>query len=272
MRQSLLLGWGDWREHGTVLFRLLVQQALEDLPITTRLALNCCNTLSWVPYCALNYKRRFLIEDYEIVFSSFTPNPIDKVITTGRAAALPSKNLTSVQTLPGVVREIDIVSTYRHHRRQTTVETNNLSELLKSRPSVLHLAGHFEIPVDSGPPRLDLGPAGSLSLKQLLSMEWDCDLVYLSACNTGVRAIADKALKAPVKYSLADCVIERGAHSAIGTLWDIPDNNTTDFVAQFYRTLQSCSDPVTALAVTQRDMIATTDGNRGDWAAYRQFQ
>ena len=272
MRQSLILGWGRWQDQGQDLYHWLLERALSDLPASTRLVFDCCDTLSWVPFAALHNKQKHLIEEYEICHRSRLNGVIKKISTTDEIAIFPCHK-DRHRAMPGVAKEIQMIADV--YKKQCGLDSSHkevtMVELLETQPSVTHLAGHFELALQSDESHFEFYNSYDLLLPVILEHNWTCDMVYLSACNTGVRALTTKQLATRSRFSLADCLIERGAKSAVATLWDIRDSNTADFVEKFYRALQKYRDPAMALASVQRQFATGATGNRGQWAAYQCY-
>jgi CHAT domain-containing protein len=89
------------------------------------------------------------------------------------------------------------------------------------------------------------------------------ELLTLSACETAVGD--DRAA-----LGLAGVAIKAGARSALGTLWYINDQASSDLVAEFYRQLQ---DPSISRAIALQRAQIKMLGNRryqhpGYWAPF----
>ncbi|MET8986399.1 CHAT domain-containing protein [Nonomuraea wenchangensis] len=109
---------------------------------------------------------------------------------------------------------------------------------------------------------------GRLSAADLLSMRLDCDLVTLSACQTGLSALAtgDELI------GLTRALIYAGAASAVVSLWPVDEISTSIMMEEFYRGLMAGQDKAAALSraqervqtLTAREAIAYCEQAAGD--------
>jgi len=116
-----------------------------------------------------------------------------------------------------------------------------------SSADILHLAchGHFrpDNPLFSSLRLAD----GWLTVRETYDLELSCKLVVLSACETGVSAIApgDELI------GLARGFFSAGAPSLLVSLWTVDDAATEMFMVAFYTRLRSGVTPATALREAQ---------------------
>jgi CHAT domain-containing protein len=93
-------------------------------------------------------------------------------------------------------------------------------------------------------------------------------LVILAACGT-LRGNAEHIEGVP---TIARAFLAAGARSVVGTLWDIPDQASARFFAEFHRQLRADGDPAEALAKTQRAFLTSNDrAHPSAWAAAEVF-
>ena len=114
----------------------------------------------------------------------------------------------------------------------------------------VHLATHAEFradnPLFSGLRLAD----GYLLARDLYEMRLECDLVTLSACDTGVEAVeAGDELFGLVRGFLA-----AGARSVMASLWSAQDSATAALMCGFYARLQDGETKIAALRGAQRDL------------------
>ncbi|PVW16278.1 CHAT domain-containing protein [Marixanthomonas spongiae] len=83
----------------------------------------------------------------------------------------------------------------------------------------------------------------------LYGLYFPADLVVLSACNTGVGKLAS----GEGLLSLSRALTYSGARSSVYSLWEVPDKETAEIMASFYRYLQTGENKATALANAKRD-------------------
>jgi CHAT domain-containing protein len=123
-------------------------------------------------------------------------------------------------------------------------------------PSVLHFACHASIdPEHPAEAQLVLG-GGALSAEALLhrsrTASLDVEQVFLAACTTSVTAAAhDEVL------SLAGSFLAAGARTVVGSLWPVPDAETSllMFMLHWYLRVEGC-DPAEALHRAQLWMLS----------------
>ena len=121
-----------------------------------------------------------------------------------------------------------------------------------ARSRLIHIAthGHYrpDNPLFSG---IRLG-AGYLNLYDLYQFELNAGLVTLSGCATGINVVGagDELL------GLVRGLLHAGARALLLTLWDVHDRSTADFMALFYRHLDSSPSTAGALQKAMREFRA----------------
>ncbi|HEY3231159.1 MAG TPA: CHAT domain-containing protein, partial [Roseiflexaceae bacterium] len=116
---------------------------------------------------------------------------------------------------------------------------------------VLHLACHGYFRPDN-PLFSSLRLAdGWLTVRDAYDLDLRCDLAALSACETGVSAVApgDELI------GLARGFFSAGALSLLVSLWTVDDQTTADLMASFYRRLREGDGPAAALRHAQRELL-----------------
>jgi CHAT domain-containing protein len=116
-----------------------------------------------------------------------------------------------------------------------------------SDASIVHLACHGQFRPDS-PLFSSLRLAdGWLTTRDAYRLDLNCDLVVLSACETGVGALApgDELI------GLARGFFAAGAPSLLVSLWTVDDTTTADLMYTFYRLLRAGQRPAAALRQAQ---------------------
>jgi CHAT domain-containing protein len=110
------------------------------------------------------------------------------------------------------------------------------------------------------------GTDGILTALEVLALNLEgTDLVTLSACETGVGDIQ----VGEGVYSLNRAFQEAGAKSVLATLWSVADEQTKQFMQEFYSLVLNGTSPQQALQKTQLKFI--NDKNLKDpffWAAF----
>jgi CHAT domain-containing protein len=136
---------------------------------------------------------------------------------------------------------------------------------------IVHFAGHG-IPNYKTPRRAGLlfapgsrsGASPLLSVAEIESMQLPrTRLVILSACSSsdGGISVGEGVL------GLARSFLAAGVPTVLGSLWDVKDKETTDFMVFFHERLREGNDPLAAFREAQRAALART-GTSGLWAAF----
>jgi len=118
---------------------------------------------------------------------------------------------------------------------------------------VLHLACHGQFRPDN-PLFSSLRLADSwLTVRDTYALELKSGLVTLSACETGVSAVApgDELI------GLARGFFSAGAASLIVSLWTVDDETTATLMGSFYRRLHAGDRPAAALRHAQREVLGS---------------
>lgn len=92
---------------------------------------------------------------------------------------------------------------------------------------------------------------GYLDFSSLYGMYFPADLVVLSACNTGVgKLAAGEGL-----LSLSRALTYSGVRSSVYSLWEVPDEETSEIMISFYNYLHAGENKASALAAAKKDFI-----------------
>lgn len=120
-------------------------------------------------------------------------------------------------------------------------------QAVAGRADVLHLAchGHFrpDNPLFSA---LELAD-GQLTVRDAYELSLRCELVTLSACETGVNDVAP----GNELLGLARGFISAGAPALVMSLWAVDDESTAQTMAQLYANLRAGQTPAAALRQAQ---------------------
>jgi len=130
---------------------------------------------------------------------------------------------------------------------------------------VVHVATHFQLTGkrdrDS---KLLLGDGSLLTLEELLSSELrtgNIHLLTLSACQTAISSDSLNA-SSSVFESVAGAFSRLGVNNVIGTLWEIDDQSTFDFMKIFYTFLLDKSSSVSAALEQTKLVFKGVNANR----------
>jgi CHAT domain-containing protein len=231
--------------------------------------------LRMIPMSALHDGKQFLIHKYSIAITPglnlTDPRPIKrenvKVLTAGL-----TDSVQGFPPLPDVSVELKIIQNLYGGNlllNRNFLAANLEKELKNQQFNIVHVASHGQFESDAK-------KSFVLTFDQKLTMdqldqyvglfkfrEDPLELLTLSACETAVGD--DRAA-----LGLAGVAIKAGARSALGTLWYINDQASSDLVAEFYRQLQ---DPSISRAIAlQRAQLKMLDNRRyqhpGYWAPF----
>jgi CHAT domain-containing protein/tetratricopeptide (TPR) repeat protein len=104
------------------------------------------------------------------------------------------------------------------------------------------------------------GEDGYLRTPEIASLDFRSDLVFISACETGVgKWVSGEGL-----LGLPFALYAGGNGATILTLWPILDGSTAEFVERFFKKVKAGASPVAALSETKREFI------RGDAGTERK--
>jgi tetratricopeptide (TPR) repeat protein len=91
------------------------------------------------------------------------------------------------------------------------------------------------------------------------------DLVVLSACDTALgKSIPGEGLQ-----GLTQAFFAAGSQRVLGTLWQVDDQATSEWMRYFYKALKATGSPARAMTAAQRQMAATPEwSNPYYWAGF----
>jgi tetratricopeptide (TPR) repeat protein len=127
-----------------------------------------------------------------------------------------------------------------------------------ARASLLHLATHSGMGAHGGWLTLADGQVGA---SDVLTLGLRPTLVLISGCASSASSLPE------LWGSLAGSFLAAGSRTVIASLWTVGDSAAAALMSQFYGYSTAGSDPATALAKAQRDMLAA--GNApSTWAPF----
>ena len=228
---------------------------------------------------ALSNDGTYLIESYAMArIPAF--NLIEttyKPFSSGQLLAMGASRFRdpAIQTLPGTQQEIAALSAslgstgqggWRVSRLENQAFTQTrINQNLAKRPfTALHVSTHAQFhPGQVESSYIQLWDQ-QLKLNDLNRIDWDqsnADLIVLSACQT---ALGDTN----AANGFAGLALKAGVPSAIGTLWSINDQSTTQVMKTFYGALPDSSTKAQALQSAQVAAIRGSNGSSGLQAQY----
>jgi len=274
MRNGLKTDRGEgWREAATDLYRVAFAQALTGVTADS-LIIVPAGILYYVPFAALFDGQQFLVDRFAL---RTVPNL--GLIThgggarkTGRALVIGNPLQGDPQlTLPFAEKEAQDVASRVPGSTLLIGPAATVAAFRADAPGrdVIHFAGHGQFnrdqPLDSR--LLFASPQGGvadLTARDLYDTRTDAQLVFLSACETGLNSLAGGqdiiGLQRGFFYS--------GSSAVIASLWEVSDQATAALVHAFYVAYLGGASPEQALRTAQ---IATraTFPHPNLWAAFQ---
>jgi CHAT domain-containing protein len=234
----------DYRQPAQQLYAWLVAPyaaSLQESGVDT-LVFVPSGSLRTIPLSALHDGTGFLLERYAVAITPsldlLAPKRLDPGATELLLAGL-SDSVQGYPGLPGVKSELQAIEALYGGEvlLNEAFDAESLASTLRNqRPGIVHLASHAEF---SGDPDTSfvLTHDDRLSMDELTTLvrttrygDEPVELLMLSACAT---AVGDER----AALGLAGVAIRAGARSAMGSLWSVSDDATSELVVSFYEAL-----------------------------------
>ena len=254
MRTHLGALEGRARRHLRTLYERLLRP-VEGMIGERRLVVVPHRALHYVPFHALDDGDAYVVERREV---SYAPS----ASVLGYCLARPARPFERALLLgvadeqtPRVRDEIEALAPLFPHATALLDERATVGALREHAPAadLLHLACHGQFRPDSPLfSSLRLGD-GWLTVRDAYTLDVGASLVTLSACETGVSAVApgDELL------GLVRGFFYAGAASLLLSLWTVDDEATAELMADFYTALRAGSRPAAALRAAQLRQMRT---------------
>jgi CHAT domain-containing protein len=238
----------------------------------------------------------FLIENYTIYYKNslfFFDNqktrgkvatpvlgmaPFSEQITNDRVLARRGSPDPGGSYLPGSADEVDYIhELFGGKIKHGEFATEAFFRENSSETGVIHLATHAQLD-DANPlyntfafaanfyDKPDKNDDGLLHTHELYSMNFNADLVTLSACNSGIGKFYD----GEGVMSLASAFRIAGANNIVMSLWSLPDDATSAVMRDFYSQLNKSVKKASALRSAKLKYLENADMNSRSpyfWAA-----
>lgn len=241
------------RHYLSLLYDTLLRP-LEDHIGLRRLVVVPHRALHYVPFHALHDGEQHVIEKREVCYTpaaSVLMQSIDAPRHPRRRAlmlAVPDENA------PKVLDEVRAIAPL-FDEAVTFIESKATIKSLNENASsadILHLACHGQFRADN-PLFSSLRLAdGWLTVRDASALDLNCELVTLSACETGTSAVAP----GEELIGLARGFFAAGARALLATLWTVADEEAAQLMTDFYTHLLAGASPSAALRAAQRAMLA----------------
>jgi CHAT domain-containing protein len=209
--------------------------------------------LHYVPFHALHDGKQYLVQRRSVsyvpsatVLSHCLERPVSGMqrpvlvgVADERAPRVRDEVTDIARLLPNATVRLDSEATIAEVRR------------LAAEADLLHLACHGQFRRDN--PRfsaLHLAD-GWMTVGDAYELDLHCGLVILSACETGVNALAP----GEEIVGLARGFFSAGTPSLMLSLWTVDDNSTAELMRVVYEQLRAGLGPADALAEAQRQLL-----------------
>jgi len=209
--------------------------------------------LHYLPFQALHDGKRYLIERREV---SFAPSAVVLQQCLDRPRYDFQKAMllgVADERIPGVHEELRSLDHIFPQVRRFLDKAATADVLRKNSTDVdvLHLACHAQFRSDNPLfSSLKLGD-GWFTARDAYGLKLNCGLVTLSACETGMNAVAP----GEELMGLARGFLSAGSSTVMMSLWTIDDEATTELMATFYDELSGTKSPAAALRAAQIKLL-----------------
>jgi CHAT domain-containing protein/tetratricopeptide (TPR) repeat protein len=254
------------------LYALLIQPVDDLIGNCRRLVIVPQGVLHGIPFAALHDGTQFLVERREVVLApsasaiSFCRQPRMRR-TPSDAGAFVVIAHSGEGLLPGALAEGEAVAELFGgvNLFEAAATVASVREHVRTA-EVVHVAAHGQARPDA-PLFSHLRLAdGQLTALDCLDLELECELVTLSACETGHAVVA--AGDEPI--GLTRSLLYAGARSVIQSLWRVDDEATRQLMSDMYVRLRDGAGRAAALRAAQRVFLTNTDGHAHPafWASF----
>lgn len=230
-----------------------------------------------IPFETLQTDTKFLTETYEISYTSNlkfihleaeTKAAKEAILAIyaptyeGNTTALTTRNSSS--TLEGAKEEAKIISKLFPSKIYMGKDVSK-KKFIKTahNTQILHLAMHAEINnKEAGLSRLlfnkNNADEDDLYLEELYALHLNADLAVLSACNTGLgKENAGRSME-----SFQRAFTFAGVPATVASLWEVPDQSTSEIMESFYQHLKKGTSKSKALQNAKLDYVNKHKGTK----------
>ncbi|MEQ8926123.1 MAG: CHAT domain-containing tetratricopeptide repeat protein, partial [Fulvivirga sp.] len=195
----------------------------------------------------------FLINDYAISYSYasalFVAEQPQHSMMEDKAFLCAPVNFTDLPNLPGSKKELEDLNsilTSKGYGTENLLEENANESEIKIQDfrqyKYVHLATHGVVnETNPALSRIYFNSSviedGNLFTGEIYNLQFDTDLVTLSACETGLGKLS----KGEGVIGLSRALLYAGANNLVVSLWSVSDNSTADLMTSFYENMSSAS-------------------------------
>ncbi|HEX7331869.1 MAG TPA: CHAT domain-containing protein [Pyrinomonadaceae bacterium] len=209
--------------------------------------------LHYLPFQSLHNGDSYLIERRQV---SFAPSAVVLQQCLDRPRYDFNKALllgVADEQIPGVHEELRSLDRIFPHVKRFLDKAATAEALLNNSAGadVLHLACHAQFRSDNPLfSSLKLGD-GWFTARDAYGLKLNCGLVTLSACETGMNAVAP----GEELMGLARGFLSAGSPTVMMSLWTVDDEATTELMATFYDELAGTKSPAASLRAAQTKLL-----------------
>ena len=245
---------------GTALFEPLAA----DLDGAKRLLIVPGGPLHGVPFAAVGYRGRRLVDQFEISVLPAAEALLSRHRhPAGTGALVIGDPASGEPRLPAAAREAQAVGALAGGSRVLTGAAATEAAFRRLAPASdwIHVAAHGRIdPIAPARTQLALAAGadadGRLEAGEVAAMDLTASLVVLTGCGTGVEAgLARGDAPADERAGLPRAFLQAGAGTVVAALWEMDDDASAAFIPRLYQGLRS-REPASALAGLQRDLAS----------------
>jgi CHAT domain-containing protein len=205
--------------------------------------------LHYLPFHALFDGHSYLVERREVSYAP-SANVLQQCLDRPKRGFQTALLLgVADERIPRVRDEVVAIGRAFPNARQLLNEAATIDSLRQNSKDldVLHLACHAQSRSDNPLfSSLRLGN-GWLTVRDAYGLELKCGLVTLSACETGISAVAP----GEELIGLARGFFSAGSPSIVLSLWTVDDEATAELMVTFYDELRKSNSPARALREAQ---------------------
>jgi CHAT domain-containing protein/tetratricopeptide (TPR) repeat protein len=255
------------KEHWRELYQLLIEPVEAYLPSQegSRITIIPHGPLFALPFAGLRDAHgRYFLERYTLEYApaisvlrftrgsaSHTEGAVPHLLLVADPAGMQKLGLPQ---LPGSRREAADVAR-RFPSGEVTMLTGVEAQAgtvrtMAAKSSIIHFATHGILddtqPFDSYLALAD----GKLTARDIYGLNLNADLVFLSACRSGMGKVTGDGV-----LGLTRAFLYAGTRSVVATLWDVADEPTAKLVSSFYKNLGQNPDKAQALRSAQLSVL-----------------
>lgn len=278
----------EYVDFGVSLYDLLLSNIESQL--TSRVVIIAQGELAYLPFGALLMRRPevshhfklhpYLINKYAISYSPSARQWLENTRALSaknqRFLAMAPQYSESTDNLPYAISEAEQAARVMSGKAITGQQATKAQFVgLSDSYSVIHLAMHGKADNESGDRSFltfsDIHDDDNLLYaNEIYPLALDCDLVTLSACETGLGQLRTKE----GVISLARAFSFAGSKAILSSLWVVSDKSTRDVVNSFYTNLNSNTRKDMALQKAKIDFINSRghiDAHPFFWGGFVQY-